>query len=99
MPARAGGQATLSVLDASATAATPLANGLYLSGGVRRSTVDLLIPIAERAIGAEHIVADLAEVVRGAAVRTADADVTVFESVGMAFEDLVVARAALDAAG
>jgi ornithine cyclodeaminase/alanine dehydrogenase-like protein (mu-crystallin family) len=60
---------------------------------------DLLIPIAERAIGPEHIVADLAEVVRGAAVRTADDDVTVFESVGMAFEDLVVARAALDAAG
>lgn len=60
---------------------------------------DLLIPIAERAIGPEHIVADLAEVVRGAKVRTADDDVTVFESVGMAFEDLVVARAALDAAG
>jgi ornithine cyclodeaminase/alanine dehydrogenase-like protein (mu-crystallin family) len=60
---------------------------------------DLLIPIAEGAIGAEHIVADLAEVVRGAAVRTRDDDVTVFESVGMAFEDLVVARAALDAAG
>ncbi|OLD44064.1 MAG: hypothetical protein AUI83_17700 [Armatimonadetes bacterium 13_1_40CM_3_65_7] len=60
---------------------------------------DLLIPIAERAIGPEHIVADLAEVVRGAEVRTADDDVTVFESVGMAFEDLVVARAALDAAG
>ena len=60
---------------------------------------DLLIPIAEGAIGAEHIVADLAEVVRGAAVRTGDDDVTVFESVGMAFEDLVVARAALDAEG
>jgi len=59
---------------------------------------DLLIPIREGAIGPEHIVADLAEVVRGAAVRTADEDVTVFESVGMAFEDLVVARAALDAA-
>jgi len=60
---------------------------------------DLLIPIADGAIGPEHIVADLAEVVRGAVVRTADHDITVFESVGMAFEDLVVARAALDAAG
>jgi ornithine cyclodeaminase/alanine dehydrogenase-like protein (mu-crystallin family) len=60
---------------------------------------DLLIPMAERAIGPKHIVADLAEVVRGAVVRTADDDVTVFESVGMAFEDLVVARAALEAAG
>jgi ornithine cyclodeaminase len=59
---------------------------------------DLLIPIAEGAIGAEHIVADLAEVVRGATVRSGDDDVTVFESVGMAFEDLVIARSALDAA-
>jgi ornithine cyclodeaminase len=59
---------------------------------------DLLIPIAEGAIEAEHIVADLAELVRGVAVRTRDDDVTLFESVGMAFEDLVVARAALDAA-
>jgi ornithine cyclodeaminase/alanine dehydrogenase-like protein (mu-crystallin family) len=60
---------------------------------------DLLIPIAEGAIGADHIRADLAELVRGAEVRTANDDVSMFESVGMAFEDLVVARAALDAAG
>ncbi len=60
---------------------------------------DVLIPIQEGVIGADHIRADLAEVVRGAVVRTADDDVTVFESVGMAFEDLVVARAAMDAAG
>jgi ornithine cyclodeaminase/alanine dehydrogenase-like protein (mu-crystallin family) len=60
---------------------------------------DLLIPIAEGVIGAVHIRADLAEVVRGAEIRTADDDVTLFESVGMAFEDLVVARAALDARG
>jgi ornithine cyclodeaminase/alanine dehydrogenase-like protein (mu-crystallin family) len=60
---------------------------------------DLLIPLAEGAIGPEHIRADLSELVRGAEVRTADDDVTVFESVGMAFEDLVVARAAVDAAG
>lgn len=37
---------SLSMLDASANAATPLGHGLVLSGGVRRSTVDLLIPIA-----------------------------------------------------
>lgn len=60
---------------------------------------DLLIPITEGAISPAHIVADLSELVRGAAVRTDPADVTVFESVGMAFEDLVVARAALDALG
>jgi ornithine cyclodeaminase/alanine dehydrogenase-like protein (mu-crystallin family) len=59
---------------------------------------DLLIPIDERAIGPEHVVADLAELVRGTEVRRSDADVTVFKSVGMAFEDLVVARAVVDAA-
>jgi len=45
-PLRAGGQASLSLLDAQATGATPLGHGVYLSGGVRRSTVDLLIPFA-----------------------------------------------------
>lgn len=54
---------------------------------------DLLIPIEEGAIGPEHVVADLAEVVRGANVRTSAEDVTIFESVGVAFEDLVVAAA------
>jgi ornithine cyclodeaminase/alanine dehydrogenase-like protein (mu-crystallin family) len=58
---------------------------------------DLLVPIAEGSVTRAHIVADLAEVVRGAAVRRSPGDVTVFESVGMAFEDLVVARAAMDA--
>ena len=54
---------------------------------------DLLVPISEGAVDADHIVADLREVVRGAAVRTADDDVTVFGSVGLAFEDLAVAGA------
>jgi ornithine cyclodeaminase/alanine dehydrogenase-like protein (mu-crystallin family) len=58
---------------------------------------DLLVPIAEGAIEPGHVVGDLAEVVRGRTVRAAREDVTVFESVGMAFEDLVVARAALEA--
>ena len=57
---------------------------------------DLLIAIDEGAIGPDHVVADLAEVVRGASVRTSDADVTLFKSVGVAFEDLVVACAAVD---
>jgi ornithine cyclodeaminase/alanine dehydrogenase-like protein (mu-crystallin family) len=47
-------------------------------------------------MGPSAIVADLAEVVRGAAVRTSPQDVTIFKSVGVAFEDLVVARAAVD---
>lgn len=58
---------------------------------------DLLIPIAEGAIDADHVVADLAETVRGAEVRRSPEDVTVFKSVGTAFEDLAVARAIVDA--
>jgi ornithine cyclodeaminase/alanine dehydrogenase-like protein (mu-crystallin family) len=58
---------------------------------------DLLIPIREGAIEAEDVVADLAELVRGADVRRSPDDVTIFKSVGMAFEDLVVARAVVDA--
>ena len=58
---------------------------------------DLLIPIDEGAIGPDHVVADLRELVRGAQVRRSSEDVTVFESVGMAFEDLAVARAVVDA--
>jgi ornithine cyclodeaminase len=57
---------------------------------------DLLIPIDEGSIGPEHVVADLAELVRGASVRASPEDVTLFESVGVAFEDLIVARAAAD---
>lgn len=57
---------------------------------------DLLIPIAEGGIGEDHVVADLAEVVRGAPVRGSADDITLFESVGVAFEDLIVARAAVD---
>ena len=58
---------------------------------------DLLLAIGEGAITREHVVADLSELVRGSGVRRNSADITVFESVGMAFEDLVVARAAMRA--
>lgn len=54
---------------------------------------DLLIPIREGAIDPSHVVADLQEVVRGAEVRRGADDVTLFESVGLAFEDLAVAGA------
>jgi ornithine cyclodeaminase len=60
---------------------------------------ELLIPIGEGVIDASHIRADLTDLARGAVVRTDPSDITVFKSVGMAFEDLVVARAALDALG
>jgi len=57
---------------------------------------DLAIAMAEGAIGQDHVVADLSEVVRGMRVRRSDGDITLFKSVGVAFEDLVVARAAVD---
>lgn len=57
---------------------------------------DLLLPLKAGAVGPDHIVADLREVVGGAKVRRSDDDVTVFKSVGVAFEDLAVARAAVD---
>jgi ornithine cyclodeaminase/alanine dehydrogenase-like protein (mu-crystallin family) len=60
---------------------------------------DLLIAMKEGAIGEDHVLADLSEVVRGETVRRTDQDVTVFKSVGVAFEDLVVARAAVDRLG
>jgi ornithine cyclodeaminase/alanine dehydrogenase-like protein (mu-crystallin family) len=59
---------------------------------------ELVIPIGEGAFWRDHVIADLAEVVKGAEVRTSPSDVTVFKSVGLAFEDLIVARAAVDAA-
>lgn len=53
---------------------------------------DLLIPIDEGAIEPGHVRADLAELVRGTWVRPLQG-VSLFESVGLAFEDLAVAAA------
>lgn len=58
---------------------------------------ELALAIEEGAIDAGHVRADLHELMNGAAVRTSPRDVTVFKSVGLAFEDLVVAAAALEA--
>ncbi len=58
---------------------------------------ELAIPIAEGALAAGDVAADLAETVRGVPVRRSPEDLTVFKSVGMAFEDLAVARAIVDA--
>ena len=57
---------------------------------------DIIIPIERNVITDSDIVADLSEVVRGARVRTSADDVTVFKSVGVAFEDLAVAAAVLE---
>jgi ornithine cyclodeaminase/alanine dehydrogenase-like protein (mu-crystallin family) len=59
---------------------------------------ELCIPIGDGVFGPDHVVADLAQVVHGAEVRTTANDITLFKSVGLAFEDLIVARAAVDAA-
>ena len=59
---------------------------------------DLLVAIEEGAIVPEHVVADLAELVRGTRVRRTPEEITLYEGVGMAFEDLAVARAVVDAA-
>lgn len=58
---------------------------------------DLCIPIADGDLTPDAIVADLAEVVAGAEVRRSPTDVTVFKSVGLAIEDLVIAAAAVRA--
>lgn len=57
---------------------------------------DLLIPLAKGLIEPADILADLSEVVRGHPVRRSDQDITVFKSVGVAFEDLVVVSAVMD---
>ncbi|MDQ3646544.1 MAG: ornithine cyclodeaminase family protein [Actinomycetota bacterium] len=57
---------------------------------------DLLIPLEGGSIAESHVVADLHELVTGAPVRLSDDDVTLFKSVGLAFEDLVLARLAFD---
>ncbi|MFN8113094.1 MAG: ornithine cyclodeaminase family protein [Solirubrobacterales bacterium] len=57
---------------------------------------DLRIPIAEGRFAPESIAADLAEVVSGERGRSSDEEITVFKSVGSAWEDLVVARAAYE---
>lgn len=57
---------------------------------------DLILPIRSGAIAADRIVADLSEIVGGAAARTAPEDITLFKSVGLALEDLAVAAAAVE---
>ncbi|MDA8296452.1 MAG: ornithine cyclodeaminase family protein [Actinomycetota bacterium] len=60
----------------------------------RREAGDLLVPLAEGAVESLPVDADLAELAAG--VRAdADADLTLFKSVGVAAEDLAVAEAVL----
>lgn len=60
---------------------------------------ELLIPIAEGALDAGHIAAELGEVINGSAVgRATDAAVTVFNSLGLAVQDLAAAHVVLERA-
>jgi len=60
---------------------------------------DLLLPIAEGAIGADHIAGELGDLVAGRiAGRRSPAEVTVFKSLGMAVEDVAAARLAVERA-
>jgi hypothetical protein len=53
---------------------------------------DIIQAIAERAIGPGHIAGDLTDLARGAVGRSSAEQVTVFKSVGIADEDLVLVR-------
>jgi len=57
---------------------------------------DLLIPIKEGAFDAELVAADLFELAGGFVPQNDGHDVTLFKSVGVAFEDLAMARAVLE---
>jgi ornithine cyclodeaminase/alanine dehydrogenase-like protein (mu-crystallin family) len=60
---------------------------------------DVLLAIAEGAIGPEHIAGELGEVLIGAVEgRTDPEQVTLFKSLGLAVEDVATARAVFEAA-
>ena len=71
--------------------------GVELRAAAMAEAGDILIPMNSGLIDDSSVVADLAEIVRGAPARRNAGDVTVFKSVGVAFEDLVLAGAAFDA--
>jgi alanine dehydrogenase len=52
---------------------------------------DVVMGIQEGRFGADHVVAELGEVVAGAVGRRNDAEVTIFKSLGMAVEDVTAA--------
>ena len=58
---------------------------------------DIVIPISEGMLNADHIHAELGEIVLGnKSARTSDNEITVFKSVGNAVQDLVVAAFAFE---
>jgi ornithine cyclodeaminase/alanine dehydrogenase-like protein (mu-crystallin family) len=85
---------TMRELDAAAVARSKVV--VETRDAAEAEAGDLALAIAEGAIGRDHVVADLHQLVTGAPVRTSADDVTLFKSVGVAFEDLVVAGAAIE---
>ena len=60
---------------------------------------DLIMPISEGLITADHILADLGEVVTGKkSIRTSDSDITLFKSQGLAIQDISTASKIYDLA-
>jgi ornithine cyclodeaminase/alanine dehydrogenase-like protein (mu-crystallin family) len=53
---------------------------------------DTIQAIAERAIGPDHIAGELADLARGDVARSSARQITVFKSVGIAAEDLILVR-------
>lgn len=64
--------------------------------GALKEAGDLLLPLGEGAIAADHIAGELGDLVNGAVKgRASSADVTIFKSLGMAVEDVVAAHLAV----
>jgi len=67
--------------------------------GAMKEAGDVLLPIAEGAISERHIAGELGELAAGRVPgRSSDRDVTIFKSLGMAVEDVVAARLAVERA-
>ncbi|HEX4841259.1 MAG TPA: ornithine cyclodeaminase family protein [bacterium] len=61
--------------------------------GALAESGDVMIPIAEKAIGPDHIIGEIGEVLAGkVSGRTSDRDITLFKSLGMAVEDVATAQ-------
>lgn len=66
---------------------------------VRRESGDVLVPLAEGVITAEHFATELGDVVAGIREgRRTDDAITLFDSVGLGLQDMAAARLAVDAA-
>jgi ornithine cyclodeaminase len=59
---------------------------------------DLVLAMREGAIGADHVLGELGELVNGAPGRRDDREITMFKSLGLAVEDIASARLALERA-